>query len=274
MFCDYFGSMGIYLAVLVVVPSVASVCLNFTFFVTAATSLLYLRVAIRRCNYIGGAILSVGLTITSMGTIYNPDEDAAFHSDYSWIGIVLAFVATIFYSFQYVYEESLFTKYSCSPLYAVGIEGAIGCVASALGLVIVNLAGFENTAESIYQLSHNGGLFAATAILFVSTMICMLSGQVVTIHGSSLLRVVLGPLQTALLFIAEVTFLKWAEFDVLTCCGLAVTLVAILSFNNLIWFPISTRLNEKLNRPVVFLCLTNPDAAPDDSVGPYDDVPS
>lgn len=205
-------------------------------------------------------ILAAGLVVTSVGTLLGPKQDTVWDSSYSWLGIVLAIVATLFIAVQYTFEEHLFTKYRCSPVKVIGIEGAMGSVMGAICVGIANATRFESLVETIYQITHHSGLLAVNIILPFTTSTSMIAGLLVTQLGSSLLRSVLGPLMTVMLFCLEVTALRWATFEALTCAGLVVAVFGIMFFNSLIvCCPGVAR--RSLDEPVMFCGLSNPDQA-------------
>jgi len=256
--CDFTATIGAYIASNIVLPSVVSVCSSFNFIVTACLTLVLLQVALRICNYAGGVLLVVGVALMAAGTILYPDTDSALGETHSWLGIMLACGSTFFYALQFVIEEAVLRKYAAAPLYVVGMEGVVGTIVSGTAVLIAHFAGAENFVENVYQVFNDLGVILGILGFILFVTLSMASGVLVTYLGSSLLRSVLFPLQTVVLYFAELVLL-WAVFRGITCAGLIVTIIAILVFNNLIIFPGCSTCTEFMQRPIIFLCLSPPD---------------
>jgi len=205
-------------------------------------------------------MLCVALALVAVGTIRNPDEDVPFGSSLGWLGILLGCVSTLFYSFQYVFEEKLFLQYKCNPVLVVGLEGGFGLTISVTAVMVAHFVGVENFVESAYQILHNTPLLAGIIGFLLSHLVLLVCGTLISYFSSGLLRSVLGPMQTIVIFVLEVTVLQWAVFEVITCAGIVLMVFAVLLFNNLVVIPRWNSLNRALNKPVVFACLTDPDA--------------
>lgn len=67
---------------------------------------------------------------------------------------MLAVAGTALSAFQFIFEEKLFRKYTCSPFEAVGWMGLYGSILGVVVLAIGEYAGFEDVSATIYQFRY------------------------------------------------------------------------------------------------------------------------
>jgi len=258
-FIDFTGTCLYNYAALFVSPSVVTIESSFIFVAAGIFTMAYLRRALRICNFVGTGPLILSLALIGVASLNTPDAEVELDSN-SWIGVVLALVSSICYGFQYVFEEKLIGKYTISPFLIIAFEGMFGIFITTIALIIFHYTGVENFMESIYQIFKHPEILGANIGFFFSHLTLMTCGIMVTVLGSSLLRSVLSPLQAVLLFFAETLILQWVAFEVLACIGVIAAILSILLFNNLIFCIGCKKVNKFLGKPVVFLCLLDPDS--------------
>lgn len=68
------------------------------------------------------------------------------------LGVLMALVATIISSTQFVLEEYLFSLYHCTIVEATSWIGMCGSVLGAIVLILGHITGFENVKAIFYQM--------------------------------------------------------------------------------------------------------------------------
>lgn len=230
---DFCASTMINYAFILSQVSTAQLLRNFNVVVTAVLSVIYLRVGLRRHQILGVFVVTVGLIMTGIYALMNPDS-ANNYEHLQWLGIVMALVGTFLSAFQFVFEESLFRKYQVSPLEAVGLMGLFGCTIGVILLVILEFAGVEKTSETFYMIfsgTREGTILIVTNLTyFISVAGFNASGLMVTKMASGLLRTILIAARTLTIWIIEL-IIGWNYFVALNFIGLLVVLGGVLTYN-------------------------------------------
>jgi len=257
--CDYVGTTLHNYAFVFIDASIGQLLFNFMVVVTAAIYLLYLREALRWCQYYGVALCSVGMILTGVSAFQNPGGKTAYGDSMIWLGVVMALVSTGMNGFQFVFEEGLFRKYHCSPMRAVGLEGFCGLLISAVVLPILEVTGVEKTSESFYQMNQNG-VIMATNVSFIFSIIFFNGASLsITKLSSCIMRALLSAGRSVSVWVFDVLIFQWSKFNVVTLLGLLVIVCSIVMYSNGFACPCLPKWNAHLNTPLVYLCLNNPD---------------
>lgn len=252
-------------------PSTVNLMRNFNVIVTAILAVLYIRIGLRRHQIGAIGILSIGLILTGLTAILNPDLVTNYGDNKAWLGILLAVVGTIFSSFQFIFEESLFRKYSVSPLKAVGLMGVYGTVIGSVVLLIfefIKSDSLEKTSETFHQMGQGTNesriVIFANLSFVISVSIFNASGLMVTKFGSGLLRTVLITSRSISIWIVELS-VGWKSFNWLSLFGLLMVLLGVLAYNyNYLTSPGSWKGDRTLRKAVLCCGAKDPDAVDDD----------
>jgi len=239
--------------------SIVTLLGNFRIIITCALSLFMLRVAIPIHSYFGVLVSSVGMVLTGVAAFQNTNSDTKFGSEWVWIGVVAILLSTLMHSFQFVYEESLYRKYSCSPMKAVGIEGVFGLFMMAIILPILEVTDVERFSIASYQINHHAGLCACIVVSVFNTLVKNVAAQTTSKLGSALLRAIWTNLGRVLVWIFDVAILQWAKFTTTALIGFLVIILGIATYHNLL-FPCWKKGTEWMAQRPVYLCLTDANA--------------
>jgi len=251
---DYTSSSMINYATIFTLASTVQILGSFSVLLTAILALAYLRVALRVHHYCGIAVVTIGIIITAVYSLGLPAEETNYDTDMSYIGIILSLAGYGLSSFQFVFEEKLFRKYYCSPMYGVGCEGVFGTILGIVILIICQFAGWEDVKGCMYQTAHSTNILVADFTSFFSVMVFNGTGLMVTKMGSGLLRAILFSLRSCLVWLVEM-FLSWNDFDWLDFGGLLLVAFGVLVYNNVLPYMCCPGFKKVMNKPIEFWCV-------------------
>jgi len=246
--------------------SVTTLLANFRICVTCVLSLLLLKVALRWYHYFGVAVSTSGLILTGISAFQSSgSSNLAYGPAWVWLGIVFILSGTVIHCFQFVYEESLYRKYQCSPVLAVGLEGVCGLLCMSVLLPIFEATGVEKTSETSYQANHHGGLLTCLIVSVFNTLIKNIAAQTTSKLGSALLRAVWTNVGRLMVWVIDVAILQWTAFTVTALMGFIIVIFGILFYHN--WMcPCWPAWNKFMKTPLICLCLKNPDDLEEDGL--------
>ncbi|KAH0488267.1 MAG: hypothetical protein KVP17_005115 [Porospora cf. gigantea B] len=253
---DFVSSAMINYASVLAFASTVQMLRNFNVIITAFLSLVVVRVALRVYQWTGVVVISIGLAITGIFAVANPEEDNNA-TEMQWLGLVFSLVGTILSAFQFVFEERLFRSYYISPLKAIGLQGIFGLIIGAVILTIAQFTGLEDTKLTFYQISQSGALVGGNVLFTCSVAIFNGAGLTTSKLGSGLLRTVIITLRSVTVWLLELCF-SWVTFDWLQFISLILLIIGTFLYND-IWFKMGS-CQAKWERPLV-CCkfLRNPD---------------
>ncbi|KAH0488266.1 MAG: hypothetical protein KVP17_005114 [Porospora cf. gigantea B] len=253
---DFCASAMINYAFVLAFASTVQMLRNFNVIITAFLSLAVVRQALRVYQWTGVLVISIGLAITGIYAVANPEEDNNA-TEMQWLGLVFALVGTALTSFQFVFEERLFRSYYISPLKAIGLQGIFGLIIGAVVLIVAQFTGLEDTKLSLYQTGQSSILLVSNILFTLSVAIFNGSGLTTSKLGSGLLRTIVITLRSVTIWLFELS-VNWVDFDWLQLVSLIILIVGTFIYNN-IWFNMGGCQDKWVKPLVCCKFLKNPD---------------
>lgn len=100
---------------------------------TAIFSIIILKKKYTPSQYLGLALMVIGVSIVGFDTVYYDQEKG----ESNIFGIIMVLLAMMFIGIFFVAEELLLSKFYANPLQVVGIEGCVGVGGYTVTLVIL-----------------------------------------------------------------------------------------------------------------------------------------
>jgi len=203
---------------------------------TCLLSVLFLGRRQQKYQLLGVGLVSVGITLVSLSTFFNPAHAgvvSAVSNATKIFGISLCLSAQIFQASMLVFEEKIMSKYTVPPLLVVGMEGAFGI---AFGLVLLcglNAMHIENTAGAIYQIGHSKPLLFAVVGSIFSIAFFNFSGVTVTQKASCVARSTIDVSRTIIIWGVELA-MGWNTFNILQFAGFVMLALGTMIYNRII----------------------------------------
>ncbi|EZG45467.1 putative transmembrane protein [Gregarina niphandrodes] len=200
------------IAVTITYASTVQMLHNFMVICSAVFTILILRYPLRVHEWLGSLVVTVALILCGIPALRNPEEATEVHSDYQWLGILLALVSTCVHSLQNIWEEALFRKCDVDATVAIGLEGLTGAIISGAALPVVQWTGYEHTREGARQLIESSQLRWGCVLFGISSLLNNLCGIAVTRWANGLLRCLFMSLRPPMVWLCEM-YLSWNTFD-------------------------------------------------------------
>jgi hypothetical protein len=221
---------------------------------TSLLSVILLRKKLWLNHWIGMLFVLGGLFVIGVGDHYFGEQSSSNHQ---LAGSLLIVTAQVIIAIQMVYEERVVKKYNIPVLQAVGLEGVWGFTILSLLLVpfyyvrysfsILRPARFENTIDSVLQVTNSWEIGFCGFLLIVSIALFNSCGMSVTKEMSATTRMVLDSVRTLFIW-AFSLILKWETFQFLQPVGYLLLLMGLLVYYNLVLLPFLLKAMRKWKR--------------------------
>ena len=161
------------------------------------------------------------------------------------IGDIMIIIASLFASFQYVYEEKILNVYDVSPLEVVGWEGFYGFIMMFILLIPLSYIDtgsclfsnspkppwtLENTSDAFIQLSNNDLLLFLFCSFIVLIAFHNYGGIVLTKQFNATTNQILDSSRCVIVWTVSLC-LGWQQFKYLQLIGFCVMTTGIFMYN-------------------------------------------
>ncbi|EAS07726.3 nucleotide-sugar transporter (macronuclear) [Tetrahymena thermophila SB210] len=220
---DFLTSNLQYIALNYVAPSLYQMLRGGVILITALFTVVFLKKKLYQHNYIGCALVVVGIGLVGASKYIFPSSNSNSNNNsaMSNISIILILVSLFTNGILFVSEEKLFSKYYLHPFQVVGTEGFWGlslyaivlpllaCVpcASGLGDLCLTYDGtsrLEQPGQYFSQFAHNGVLAFYIVLGVFTIAVFNICGVSVTKHISSLARSIVDVTRTVVVWVVSI----------------------------------------------------------------------
>lgn len=245
-FCDMLATSTMYLGLTLTFASSFQMLRGAVIVFTGLLSVAFLGQKMRYYNWLGIALVIVGLVVVGVSDFFTDDLD-----DYTLNGIItgdlLIVAAQVVTATQMVVEQRYLTKYNVPSLLAVGWEGLFGFLTLSILLVPFSYipAGIfsgnprgtlEDPWDAFVQLSNNGLLVVAVLGNIISIAFFNFAGVSVTKELSATTRMVLDSVRTLVIWLFSLA-VGWQPFQYLQPIGFVVLVLGMFIYNDLLLLP-------------------------------------
>lgn len=200
---------------------------------TAAISIVTLRKPLRVYEWTGIVVMTLGMLLSGIDAILNPEKATNSDPSKSYLGIVLVLIGTVLNAITIISEEWMLKVRYCPPFRAVGYCGVTGLIWNLIALPIVQLAGIQDVKANFYMIRNSTTLLVSQFVYIVTSLVFNGSGMIVTKIGSGLLKGTLYACRAPLMWLIEIA-LGWQNFSYISLGGLVLTFFGFFVYANLV----------------------------------------
>lgn len=247
--CDWTATTLVNAAYVMIPASTIQMCRGCIVIFTCFLSVNVLGRKQSASQYLGVALVALGITIVSFEAVLYGVPEPGFHSA-AWVGIALCFAGQIAQASMIVIEERYLANYTCPPLQMVGLEGFFGCIIGLVLLSGLQTTGLERTTDAMYMMQHSVPIQVGCIASMFSIAFFNWSGVTVTQNASATARSTIDVSRTALIWIVELC-LAWNTFSYLQLSGFVVLTMGTLVYNDLITVPMLEKKENTEKTPLI-----------------------
>jgi len=241
--CDWAATTLVNAAYMLLPASTIQMCRGCVVIFTTLLSVTVLKRRQEPHQYLGVALVAVGISIVSLEAVLFGKVSSTVH-EAAWVGICLCIAGQLFQSSMLVIEEKFLSSYSIPPLQMVGLEGLFGCAIGVVLLTTLQKTGMEKSTEAMHMMHSSGWVqFGCIASMF-SIAFFNWSGVTVTQQASAVARSTIDVSRTSIIWVIELA-LRWNTFSWLQLAGFTVLVLGTLIYNAIIRVPALDRLEAK-----------------------------
>lgn len=241
--CDWTATTLVNAAYVMIPASTIQMCRGCIVIFTCFLSVTVLGRKQSAAQYLGVALVAVGITIVSLEAVLFGQPEVGFQHA-AWVGILLCFLGQIAQSSMLVIEEKYLSNYTVPPLQMVGLEGFFGCLIGLALLAGLQKTGLEKTTDAMYMMQHSVPIQVGCIASMFSIAFFNWSGVTVTQQASATARSTIDVSRTTLIWLVEL-LLAWNTFSYLQLSGFVVLVAGTLVYNGLVKVPYFTDAQEK-----------------------------
>ncbi|KAI8068236.1 hypothetical protein BC940DRAFT_299480 [Gongronella butleri] len=259
--CDLTGTTLMNVGLLFTSASVYQMLRGAVVIFTGLFSFLFLGRRFRAYEWISLFMVVAGVAIVGLSSILFPQTkpqlaDGEIAEDVfdiqSFVGVVLVLGAQVFTATQFVFEEKVLSRYSVTPLKAVGLEGTFGFISvlTALPILHVFLRGKSDHFD-MYQGFHDffdhPGVWQTGVAISLSIAFFNWFGLSVTRTASATVRSTIDTTRTLFIWMVSL-YLGWEHFSWIQVLGFVVMVTGTFYFNGVLKWPFVEREAEPEER--------------------------
>ncbi|KAF2367483.1 Chloroquine-resistance transporter-like [Trinorchestia longiramus] len=249
-FCDMLATSTMYVGLTLTFASSFQMLRGAVIVFTGLLSVAFLNQKLRYFNWMGIALVIVGLVVVGLSDFLTLSDDSS-NDEYDINGIItgdlLIVAAQVVTASQMVVEQRFLTKYNVPSLLAVGWEGLFGFVTLTIllvpfsyipaGMFSGNPRGMlEDPYDALVQLSNNGLLVVAFLGNIISIAFFNFAGVSVTKELSATTRMVLDSVRTLVVWLFSLA-VGWQPFQYLQPIGFVILVLGMFIYNDAIILP-------------------------------------
>ncbi|KAK8794780.1 hypothetical protein WA158_001761 [Blastocystis sp. Blastoise] len=262
-FCDFLASFIMFVGLLWIPVSIWQMIRGSILIFTGIFRITWLKKPLLKHEWIGLGIIFIALVVVGVANIFG---DATESDSTVWqkiLGFVFVFIAQGIQAFQTVYEEYLLQGVEASSNLIVGMEGVWGFILTTFALIAAYFIPgeegnglHEDFIDALYMCKNNGFILTLNILSIFVLLLFNLSSMRVTKYTNSVVRNLLEPCRTFLVWVTVVV-IHWFNpsfgeglnyWSLLQLLGFIILTVGLLSFNNVIKYD---RFSKKDEQPAV-----------------------
>ncbi|ORX46502.1 hypothetical protein DM01DRAFT_1368500 [Hesseltinella vesiculosa] len=265
--CDLTGTTLMNVGLLFTSASVYQMLRGAVVIFTGLFSFLFLHRRFRAYEWLSLFMVVAGVAIVGLSSILFPQtkpqvigedgavvDDAGFDME-SIVGVVFVLGAQVFTATQFVFEEKILSKYSVTPLKAVGLEGTFGFVSVLASLPLMHIfLRHQSSRFDMYQGFHeffdNPGVWQTGIAISLSISFFNYFGLSVTNTASATVRSTIDTTRTMFIWMVSL-YLGWEQFSWIQVVGFVVMVTGTFYFNGVLEWPFVVHAEPTERQPLL-----------------------
>jgi uncharacterized membrane protein len=209
---------------------------------TCVLSELFLAKRHERHQYLGVALVTVGLLTVASHSVLHGQTQSTFAIP-SWVGVALALSGELCLALKIVLEEKYFSSYTMAPLQMVGYEGMWGIGMLVFVLAALQSLAIEKTSEAWYMMRSSAWVAVPVICAALSIATFNWAGAFITKRASAVARSTIDVSRTVIIWVVEL-LLMWNVFSMMQCIGFIFLTCGTLVYNRVIHVPGFTQRDD------------------------------
>lgn len=252
--CDLLATTVMNVGLILTSASVYQMLRGAVVIFTGVFSYLFLNRRLRAYEWLSLVMVVVGVGIVGLSSVLFPQKKPCTSMveevDYSsLLGVGLVLGAQVFTATQFVVEEKVLSRYKCTPLKAVGLEGSFGLISVLGAMPILHLAlSKKYPTFDFYQGYHdffdNPNVWQSGIAISISIAFFNWFGLSITSAISATARSTIDACRTLFIWMVSL-YLGWEHFSWIQVVGFVVMVTGTFYFNGVLKWPFVTEEAEE-----------------------------